>query len=416
MRRVIFLNRFYWPEENATSQLLTDLAEALAAAGHDVTVITSRPGWSALQDRTTHRGVRVQRVTGTRWAKHGLPFKAVDFVTFHASALLRLVFTAQRGDAVVALTDPPLLGVGAWLAARLCGARIFHWVQDVYPEIAARLTGQHWLEALGPLRNLAWRRSNGCVTLGSDMAATLAGAGVPAEKIKVIPNWAPAGLAVPPAAASDRLRHDWDLAGRFVVAYSGNLGRVHDLSPVLDVATVLRDDEAIAFVFVGSGAQRRQLESDARARGLTRVRFFPAQPRDRLTEVLRSRRRASGHAAPGLRGTGLSQQTLRRRRGRPAGDLHRAAGVRDGPARERARDRPGLRAHGYGRDRQRPPRPPRESRPPPPVGRCRGEVWPRSFRPRPRPGRVASTAGGRLLTPARHLPPPDYLSRLLRAT
>jgi len=32
MRRVVFLNRFYWPEEPATAQLLTDLAEVLAAA------------------------------------------------------------------------------------------------------------------------------------------------------------------------------------------------------------------------------------------------------------------------------------------------------------------------------------------------------------------------------------------------
>ena len=38
--RLIFVNRFYWPEENATSQLLVDLAEALAALGHTVTEMT----------------------------------------------------------------------------------------------------------------------------------------------------------------------------------------------------------------------------------------------------------------------------------------------------------------------------------------------------------------------------------------
>ena len=40
------------------------------------------------------------------------------------------------------LPDPPLVGIGAWLVARLCGAHIFHWVQDVDPEIAAVLAGQ----------------------------------------------------------------------------------------------------------------------------------------------------------------------------------------------------------------------------------------------------------------------------------
>ena len=42
LRRLVFLHRYYWPEEPATAQLLTDLAEALAAHGHAVTIIMSR--------------------------------------------------------------------------------------------------------------------------------------------------------------------------------------------------------------------------------------------------------------------------------------------------------------------------------------------------------------------------------------
>ena len=284
--RLIFLNRFYWPEEPATAQLLTDLAEALAAAGHEVTIITSRPRHTILPQRDAHHGVTILRAGGTRWARLGLPGKAVDFATFYLSALWRLAFTAQRGDTVITLTDPPLIGIGAWLTAQLCGARIFHWVQDVYPEIAAVLTGQSWLRVVQPLRDLAWRRSDGCVTLGTDMAGTLAQAGVPASKILVSPNWAPAGLMPQPPSAANSLRGAWQLEGKFVVAYSGNLGRVHDLGPVLDVAEALRDEPAIAFVFIGAGAQRSRLEAQAAARGLTHVQFHPSQPRARLAESL----------------------------------------------------------------------------------------------------------------------------------
>ncbi len=286
MRRVIFLNRFYWPEENATSQLLTDLAEALATAGHEVIVITSRPTGTSLPSRELRRGVRIQRVPGTRWAKLGLVGKAVDFATFLTSAKFRLFFTVRRGDAVIALTDPPLLGVSIWPLARMGGARVFHWVQDIYPEIAMQLTRHRWLKMVVPLRNLAWRKSDACVTLGSDMAAVLTRAGVARQKIVVVPNWAPEGLGVQPVAVADHLRNEWGLQGKFVVAYSGNLGRVHDLDPVLGVATALKDDIHIAFVFVGGGAQRGRLESEARKDNLGNVHFFPAQPRDRLTDVL----------------------------------------------------------------------------------------------------------------------------------
>ena len=284
--RVIFINRFYWPDEPASAQLLTDLAEACATAGRDVTVVTSHPGDPGVLRRETRHGVHIERVRSSRARHSGLAGKAADFATFHAGALWRLFTLARRGDAVIAMTDPPLLGVGVWLVAAVRGARLFHWVQDIYPELAIELTGHRWLAVLRPLRNLAWRRAAGCVTLGADMAAVLAAAGVAEKKIRIIPNWPPIGLGPPPPAAITVLRAEWNLAGKFVVAYSGNLGRVHDLEPVLAVAEAVRSDQRIAFLFIGSGAQRAALEAGAARRGLDNVQFRPPQPRALLATAL----------------------------------------------------------------------------------------------------------------------------------
>lgn len=286
MARVIFLNRFYWPDEPATAQLLTDLAEQLAACGRKVTVITSHPGGAAVSCNETRRSVRIVRVRSLRSAHSGLAAKVADWGTFLLAALWRLLRETRPGDAVVAMTDPPLLAIGAWLIARLRGARMFHWVQDIYPELAIELAGQRWLALLRPLRNLAWRRADGCVTLGTDMAGVLAAAGVAVRNIFVVPNWAPSGLVLQPVEAAAALRTEWRLTGKFVVAYSGNLGRVHDLAPVLAVAAVLRDDPRIAFVFIGDGAQRAALETEVTRRGLANVQFRPPQPRARLAESL----------------------------------------------------------------------------------------------------------------------------------
>jgi hypothetical protein len=43
-----FINRYFYPDQSATSQLLTDLAVALADGGHPVTVITSRQNYAEL--------------------------------------------------------------------------------------------------------------------------------------------------------------------------------------------------------------------------------------------------------------------------------------------------------------------------------------------------------------------------------
>jgi colanic acid biosynthesis glycosyl transferase WcaI len=283
--RFVFVNRFYWPDEPATAQLLTDLAEALAARGHSVSVIASHPGGDT-PSAEQRRGVAIVRVRVTRLNRCGLLGKLADFTTFYVGCLIGLIVQVRPGDIVVALTDPPLLGAGVWLAARLRRSKVIHWAQDIYPEVAVALTGNRWLGVFAPLRDLAWRRAEACVTLGSDMKRVLSRAGVEPRRLTVIPNWAPAGLDVQPAGTADALRKKWELVGKFVVLYSGNLGRVHDLAPLLDVAERLRAQPHIVFVFVGRGAQLATLQARTDERKLKNIRFQSPQPRDQLATAL----------------------------------------------------------------------------------------------------------------------------------
>lgn len=283
--RVLFINRFYWPEIPATGQLLTDLAEGLAGRGGEITVITSAAHAGASRHER-HRGVTIIRVGGTRWARRGTLGKAVDFGTFFLGALWHLLKTARRGTTVVPMTDPPLLGLGVWLVARCRRARVAHWIQDVYPEIAIELFGQRWLRVLRPGRNLAWRHADHCVTIGTDMAKALQAAGVQTDRFSIVPNWAPREILPLERNSGGTLRREWHLAGKFVVAYSGNLGRVHDLEPVLALAQALQSTPGIVILLVGEGAQRPMLEAAARKLALPNLAFHPPQPRERLSESL----------------------------------------------------------------------------------------------------------------------------------
>ncbi|MBM3855085.1 MAG: glycosyltransferase family 4 protein, partial [Verrucomicrobia bacterium] len=283
--KVVFVNRFYWPEIPATGQLLTDLAQGLAARDWEVSVITSaaHPGVPRLE---WHCGVNILRVGGTRWARRGTLGKAVDFGTFFLGATRRVFMLAGPDTIVVPMTDPPLLGVGVELAAACRGARTVHWIQDIYPEVATALLRHSWLGILRPLRNLAWRKAAACVTVGRDMAQAVTRAAVCPERVHVAPNWAPEGISPLAPTAPNPLRKERGLNGKFVVAYSGNLGRVHDLDPIIGLAATLHTDPDVVVVFIGDGVQRPRLEAAARARSLANVAFFPPQPRDRLSESL----------------------------------------------------------------------------------------------------------------------------------
>ena len=291
LRRLVFVNRYYWPEEPATAQLLTDLAEGLAVAGRPVTVITSRPrGPGAPPARETRRGVGILRVGATR-AGRGLFAKALDYLTFSLAARRALAAQLGPGDRVIAMTDPPLLATIVAARARGAGASVIHWLQDVHPEIGISLSGSRLLAAAcAPWirrRDAAWRQAQACVAVSNDMAAFVVTRGVPSDRVRAIHNWALGGDRLDPVEpGKDPLVESWQLRGRIVVAYSGNLGRVHALEPVIAAAAALRGDPSLVFLFVGDGPQRPALEAAARAAGLASVRFLPPQPRDRLAASL----------------------------------------------------------------------------------------------------------------------------------
>jgi glycosyltransferase involved in cell wall biosynthesis len=282
--RVIFVNRFYWPDLPATAQLLTDLAESLAATGLAISIVTSHPG-DAIPDRENRRGVNIVRVRGSRLGKNSLVKRAFDFARFLLGARREIARLAQPGDTLVAMTDPPLLGVALAGLAKRKKLRLIHWVQDIFPEVAMAL-GHRFTALTQSARDGAWRSAAACVILGTDMASLLNERGVPASQIHLCPNWAPEGLQLSFAQSTATLRSRWGLTGKLVVAYSGNLGRVHDFTAIIPLAKYVRKTPEIVFVFIGDGAQRASLESAARAHALTNIQFHPAQPREQLAETL----------------------------------------------------------------------------------------------------------------------------------
>ena len=291
--RVVFVNRFYWPDEQATAQLLVDLAEGLAARGWPVTVVTSRNARATPDSSANERrhGVTIIRVGSPQRRSRSLAGKAFDYAAFTLALRHRLKRELAPGDWLVALTDPPSLAPLAAAIARRRNARLIHLIKDIHPEVAFAVARSRWLPFLSALwirwRDRAWRQAEFCVTIGQDMASLVAEHGVAATRLCVIPDWAPGGETLAPVSpAQNKLRHAWGVADKFVVAYSGNLGRVHILERVLAAATLLRDERDLVFLFIGDGPRRSALEATARTQGLSNVRFLPPQPRSRLSESL----------------------------------------------------------------------------------------------------------------------------------
>lgn len=293
-QRLLVVNRFFHPDTSATSQLLTDLVEALASRGFAVTVLAGRHGYlntgTVLPARAAHTGIAVRRLRHTGFGRFSLAGRTLDGATFAAVAFLALLVRARPGDLILAKTDPPLISVLAWLAARLTGARLVNWCQDLFPETAAAmglgLARGPVGTALRAVRNASLRGAETNVALSPGMAARLAGQGVPRARITVIPNWADGALIRPLAPERNPLRAAWGLGDRFVIGYSGNLGRAHAIAPVIELITLLAPEPNLVFLFIGAGAGYRALGAAIADRRLENVVLRPYQERARLHHSL----------------------------------------------------------------------------------------------------------------------------------
>ena len=293
-RRLVFVNRFYAPDHSATSQILSDVAEALSDRGHDVTVVTSRMSYDAsakYERRETRAGVKVRRIWTTRFGRGSTIGRAFDYLTFYLSVTLSLLFSLSKGDILIAKTDPPMLSIPLGVVARLRGVKLVTWLQDVFPEVATELgvgsSDNFILKAIKALRDRSLRRATMNVAIGECMARAVEAMGVPRGKIIVIENFVDDVAIVRRDDHAPALREEWGFSeDDFIVGYSGNLGRAHDLDTLLDAATLLAPHPQIKFLFVGGGFLRERLTQEIKARGLSNIELRPYQPRERLAESL----------------------------------------------------------------------------------------------------------------------------------
>jgi lipopolysaccharide/colanic/teichoic acid biosynthesis glycosyltransferase/glycosyltransferase involved in cell wall biosynthesis len=294
---IAFFNRSYYPDTTATGQLLTELCESLVRDhGCRVSVVAGMPllpaaktapvGGGLIMTRERHAGVDILRARGTRFPKTRFVGRATNYVSYFMSACwagLRL----ERPDVVVALTDPPIIGVAGWLAARRFRAPFVMAYKDIFPEVARLLEdfqSEAVNRALQAVNCFLAGAADRNLALGETMRRRLIeGKGADPARTVVIPDWIDCE-AVVPTARDNAFARENGLVGKFVVMHSGNIGLSQGLEVLVEAAALLRNVADLEVVFVGEGVKKSALQEQARALGAGNVRFLPFAPKERLSE------------------------------------------------------------------------------------------------------------------------------------
>jgi len=271
---VLILCQLFYPELISTGQTLTELAEELVKLGMDVDVVCGPPTISDRKSKAprflSHQGIRVRRVFGTRFSKLSLTGKFLNQSTYALSAFLHLLFSHAKKPVLV-LTEPPFLGFICAVLKKVKGRSYIFVVFDVYPDVAVKLGVLKEKGLIARLWNWANRfileNASHVIVLGRCMKNVILNKG---KEIKSIPSkthmvhiWSDDRLVKPVEKEKNPFIKKWNMDGKFVAGYSGNMGRVHDMETIMEAARALNENKDICFLFIGEGYKKRWMEEYA---------------------------------------------------------------------------------------------------------------------------------------------------------
>lgn len=252
-------------------------------------ITSTAPGLLYTGTPTRARMPNLQVELGPAHDRASLGRRAASWARFTLSAFARCA-KLEGSPFVFVVTNPPLLPAAAWLLKQTCGLRYGLLVWDIYPH---HMVHAGWLAERG-LPTTVWHHLNRrtlehaevVITLGQRMAETLRheldAEGAAKAHICVIPNWADTERIRPLPKADNPFAREHDQTDKITVLYSGNLGRTHGLTSLVEAAKLLEHDPRFSFVIIGDGLGRNDVRRTMDRLRVTNVKLLGWQPADRL--------------------------------------------------------------------------------------------------------------------------------------
>ncbi|HVF39066.1 MAG TPA: glycosyltransferase family 4 protein, partial [Gemmatimonadaceae bacterium] len=290
--RILVLSLYYDPDIcQSNGPIIRAICDDLAAAGHDVTVLTSFPHynqdeiWPEYRGRLFQKG-RIGWVTVRRSyiyvsAGRSALARILNYLSFNVSSTLAGV-AAGKHDVIFAMSPPLTIGVTAWLLGKLYGIPYCYNLQDIWPDVAVKLgmlRGRRTIAFFERMERFIYRKAAKIFAISDEFRDNVVAKGIDPSKVVVIPNFVDTER-VRPMERLNAFSQQMELDDRFVVLYAGNIGLSQGLEVILDAAEHLRHEDDILFLVVGSGGKREELMRDSGRRGLLNVKFLPLQPED----------------------------------------------------------------------------------------------------------------------------------------
>jgi len=289
---VVLVTLTFWPDIDATSKLMLDLAEDLGKSGLRTLVIAQNRSYQdprvTYPQYENHETFDIQRVQVPLLNKNMGVHKLLLYSIFGRKVSKVL---ERTNTGLVLGVFPPFLSTYKVLkTTEGKGCPFVLILHDLHPDTAIR-RGQLSKRSLlaKVLKNQTYylmSNSEVIVTLGRDVANYIEEEyKVERERIKNIPNWGRSIQVGSSLVKTSRIQE----TNRFTVLYAGNFGEASDFMTLLEAADKIKEiEKAIHFDLVGNGRKKQQVIDIVKEKSLDNISFHNFLPEEDYIDRLLS--------------------------------------------------------------------------------------------------------------------------------
>lgn len=296
-KKIIIVSQFFSPDYAPTGQLLNSLSNRLNKFNLKFKVICGMPFYAYKKNYfSRYEVVKNKIIIRTRistFFKKNFIGKFLNGFFFCLNAIYNLIFIHPESDLIIFTTEPPFSSLIALVVSSLKNIKFLFIIYDSYPNVLIEngyfnennLLIKIWFS----LNKYVYSKAQRIITLSPPMYKRfLVDYPNTTKKLTVISSWADVNKIKPISKNKNWFIKKYKLEDKFVVLYSGNQGRCHDIETILDTSFLLRSEKNILFVFIGSGYKNKLIRDFKYSNNLTNIMLLPYQDFEDLSFSLTS--------------------------------------------------------------------------------------------------------------------------------
>ncbi len=284
--KILIVSQYFWPENFR----INDLAIGLKSKGHSVSVLTGVPnypdgkiykGYSFFSNDEIYEGIKIYRSPMINRG-NGNSFRLfLNYFSYAFFASIKSLFIQRNKFDIIFVYEPSPITVviPAIIIKKLKKIPLVLWVQDLWPEsieaVNVKLPNIVF-SSLNKFVSYAYSKCDKILVTSKGYINSITQKNINIDKLMFFPQWAEPIFR--PIDKDDQIQKI--MPSGFIVMFAGNIGTAQDFKTIIKAANIVKNDNQIHWVIIGSGRMKDYVDKEIKRLELDNVHMIGRYPLD----------------------------------------------------------------------------------------------------------------------------------------